>query len=84
MAETTAIAEQPSPQPEHTGPVVVFEHVSIAFEDNHILNDISFSVESGETRIVLGPAGCGKSVLMKLTIGLIKPDSGSIHVLARM
>ncbi|HXB61600.1 MAG TPA: ATP-binding cassette domain-containing protein [Acidobacteriaceae bacterium] len=80
MPETTAIAEQPSPQPQQTGPVVVFEHVSIAFEDNHVLNDISFSVEPGETRIVLGPAGCGKSVLMKLTNGLIKPDTGSIHV----
>jgi len=66
MPETTAIAEQPSSQPEQTGPVVVFEHVSIAFEDNQVLNDISFAVEPGETRIVLGPAGCGKSVLMKL------------------
>jgi phospholipid/cholesterol/gamma-HCH transport system ATP-binding protein len=80
MAETIAIAEQPSPQPEQAGPVVVFEHVSISFEDNQVLNDISFSVEPGETRIVLGPAGGGKSVLMKLANGLICPDTGSIRV----
>jgi phospholipid/cholesterol/gamma-HCH transport system ATP-binding protein len=80
MAETTTIAEQPAAQPQQSGPVVVFEHVCIAFEDKQVLNDISFTVEPGETRIVLGPAGCGKSVLMKLVNGLIRPDSGSIQV----
>jgi len=79
MPETTsAIAEQPMPK--QTGPVVVFDHVSISFEDKQVLNDISFTVEPGETRIILGPAGCGKSVLMKLANGLLCPDSGSIHV----
>jgi phospholipid/cholesterol/gamma-HCH transport system ATP-binding protein len=79
MPETTAIAEQTAP-PQQTGPVVVFEHVSVAFEDKQVLEDISFSVEPGETRIVLGPAGCGKSVLMKLANGLLRPDEGSIRV----
>ncbi|HEY0306590.1 MAG TPA: ATP-binding cassette domain-containing protein [Acidobacteriaceae bacterium] len=73
-------AEQPQTPPEPTGPVVVFDNVSIAFEDKQVLEDISFTVEPGETRIVLGPAGCGKSVLLKLVDGLIHPDSGSIHV----
>jgi phospholipid/cholesterol/gamma-HCH transport system ATP-binding protein len=80
MPDSTAIAEQSASQPQQAGPVVVFDHVSIAFEENQVLNDISFSVEPGETRIVLGPAGCGKSVLMKLANGLIRPDAGSIHV----
>jgi phospholipid/cholesterol/gamma-HCH transport system ATP-binding protein len=80
MPATTAIAEQPASQPQQTGPVVVFEHVSIAFEEKVVLDDISFTVEPGETRIVLGPAGGGKSVLMKLVNGLFRPDSGSIHV----
>jgi phospholipid/cholesterol/gamma-HCH transport system ATP-binding protein len=61
-------------------PVVVFDKVSIAFEDNQVLQDISFSVYPGETRIILGPAGCGKSVLLKLVDGLLRPDSGSIRV----
>jgi phospholipid/cholesterol/gamma-HCH transport system ATP-binding protein len=80
MATPAAQPEQPQPPPEHTGPVVVFDNVSIAFEDKQVLEDISFTVEPGETRIILGPAGCGKSVLLKLVNGLIHPDSGSIHV----
>lgn len=62
------------------GPVVVFENVSIAFDLKPVLNDISFVVEPGETRIILGPAGGGKSVLMKLANGLIEPDSGTIRI----
>jgi phospholipid/cholesterol/gamma-HCH transport system ATP-binding protein len=61
-------------------PVVVFEGVSIKFDVKPVLEDISFRVERGETRVILGPAGCGKSVLMKLANGLICPDKGSIEV----
>ncbi|HZY62101.1 MAG TPA: ATP-binding cassette domain-containing protein [Edaphobacter sp.] len=61
-------------------PVVIFEDVSIAFDLKPVLEGISFSVQRGESRIILGPAGCGKSVLMKLTNGLLRPDSGSIRV----
>ncbi len=45
-----------------------------------VLKDISFSVEHGQTLILLGPAGCGKSVLLKLANGLLTPDSGSIKI----
>ena len=45
-----------------------------------MLKDISFEVDRGQTLIILGPAGCGKSVLMKLANGLLTPDSGSIDV----
>ena len=48
-----------------------------------VLEDISFEVKAGETRVLLGPAGVGKSVLLKLANGLIKPDSGSICVFGR-
>jgi phospholipid/cholesterol/gamma-HCH transport system ATP-binding protein len=61
-------------------PVVVFKDVSITFDVKPVLQNISFTVQPGETRIILGPAGCGKSVLMKLANGLIRADSGSIHV----
>jgi phospholipid/cholesterol/gamma-HCH transport system ATP-binding protein len=63
-----------------SGPVLVFDDVSIAFDLKPVLNHLSFKVERGETLIILGPAGCGKSVLMKLADGLIDPDSGSIKV----
>ena len=61
-------------------PVVVFEDVSITFDIKPVLQNISFTVSHGETRIILGPAGGGKSVLMKLVNGLIRPDSGTIRV----
>jgi phospholipid/cholesterol/gamma-HCH transport system ATP-binding protein len=62
----------------HAGPVVVFRNVSIAFNGPPVLEDISFSVAPGETRVLLGPTGVGKSVLLKLTNGLLRPDQGSI------
>ena len=61
-------------------PIVVFEDVSIAFDLKPVLRNISLTVQRGETRIILGPAGGGKSVLMKLVDGLIRPDSGVIRV----
>lgn len=61
-------------------PVVVFEDVSIGFGTEPLLDGISFQVRKGETRILLGPAGVGKSVLLKLVNGLIRPDSGRILV----
>jgi len=67
------------PNPED-GPVVEFKNVSIIFDVDPVLKDISFTVKPGETRMILGPAGCGKSVLMKLANGLIRPDTGTIKV----
>jgi phospholipid/cholesterol/gamma-HCH transport system ATP-binding protein len=66
--------------PDSAEPVVVFEDVSITFDVKPVLQNISFTVYRGETRIILGPAGGGKSVLMKLANGLIRPDSGTIRV----
>jgi phospholipid/cholesterol/gamma-HCH transport system ATP-binding protein len=64
-------------------PMVEFDDVSIGFEGHQVLSNVSFSVAHGETRIVLGPAGGGKSVLMKLANGLMEPDSGEIRVFGR-
>jgi phospholipid/cholesterol/gamma-HCH transport system ATP-binding protein len=83
---TTSPAIAPNPTQEtaaDSGPVVVFEGVSITFDIRPVLDDISFTVAPGETRVILGPAGCGKSVLMKLANGLLRPDTGSIKVFGR-
>jgi len=61
-------------------PIVVFKDVSIGFDGKKVLDNISFEVDRGQTLIILGPAGCGKSVLMKLVNGLMCPDSGTITV----
>jgi phospholipid/cholesterol/gamma-HCH transport system ATP-binding protein len=71
---------QAKQSPDSAEPVVVFEDVSITFDIKPVLDNISFRVQHGETRIILGPAGGGKSVLMKLANGLIRPDSGTIRV----
>ena len=60
--------------------VLSFRNVSIAFDGPPVLDDITFSVAPGETRILLGPAGVGKSVLLKLSNGLLRPDHGSIRL----
>jgi phospholipid/cholesterol/gamma-HCH transport system ATP-binding protein len=69
--------------PSSGDPVVVFEDVSIGFEGKPVLEGISFEVRHGETRILLGPAGVGKSVLLKLTNGLLRPDAGRIIVFGK-
>lgn len=61
-------------------PVVEFNHVSFAFDDHVILDDISFCVPKGSMRFLLGESGSGKSVLLKLILGLLRPDSGSVVV----
>jgi phospholipid/cholesterol/gamma-HCH transport system ATP-binding protein len=61
-------------------PVVAFQNVSISFDGPPVLDDVSFTVGPAETRILLGPAGVGKSVLLKLTNGLLRPDRGSIRL----
>ena len=58
-----------------------FENVSIAFEERQVLEDISFSLQPGETKAIFGVAGSGKSTILKLALGLIRPDAGRIFVL---
>ncbi|MBB5345745.1 ABC transporter ATP-binding protein [Tunturibacter empetritectus] len=67
-------------QPDSKEPIVVVDNVSIIFDVKPVLQNVSFTVQRGETRIILGPAGGGKSVLLKLINGLLKPDTGSIRV----
>jgi phospholipid/cholesterol/gamma-HCH transport system ATP-binding protein len=61
-------------------PAIEFRNVTMIFDDRKILNDLSFKVMKGETKIILGGSGCGKSTTIKLVLGLLKPDSGQILV----
>jgi phospholipid/cholesterol/gamma-HCH transport system ATP-binding protein len=61
-------------------PIVVFDGVSLAFDDKVILRDISFTLLSGHTKIFLGASGAGKSTILKLILGLLRPDEGVIWV----
>src|SRR5215467_3931754 len=60
---------------------IIFEDVSISFEDSPVLDGVSFELKRGETKVVLGVAGSGKSTILKLCLGLLQPDSGHIYVL---
>jgi phospholipid/cholesterol/gamma-HCH transport system ATP-binding protein len=60
---------------------IVFEDVVLSFGDNEVLRGVSFKLARGETKAVFGVAGSGKSLILKLAMGLIRPDSGSIFVL---
>src|SRR5580693_1677408 len=60
---------------------IEFENVELAFEENKVLREVSFRLPFGETKALFGVAGSGKSTILKLAIGLIKPDSGRITVL---
>jgi phospholipid/cholesterol/gamma-HCH transport system ATP-binding protein len=61
-------------------PVVVFDKVSLAFDDRVILRDVSFTLIKGHTKIILGASGAGKSTILKLILGLLRADSGIIWV----
>lgn len=81
MSSFAPPVEQPQPlPPQGANPVIRFENVELAF-DHPVLEGISFEVSPGETRVLLGVAGTGKTLILKLSLGLIKPDSGHIWVL---
>jgi phospholipid/cholesterol/gamma-HCH transport system ATP-binding protein len=61
-------------------PVVVFDKVSLAFDDNVVLHEVSFSVRAGRMMMLLGASGTGKSVILKMILGLLRPDAGVILV----
>jgi len=66
-----------------TPPVIELREVSLAFDEKQILSHISFRIDLGETLFLLGVAGSGKSILLKLILGLLKPDSGQVLVHGR-
>jgi phospholipid/cholesterol/gamma-HCH transport system ATP-binding protein len=72
------IAGRPGREPDAT--VVAFEHVSLAFDEKVILKDVSFSLKSGHTKIILGASGAGKSISLKILLGLLKADAGEVWV----
>jgi phospholipid/cholesterol/gamma-HCH transport system ATP-binding protein len=74
----TALADRPVVGPDD--PVIVFDHVSLAFDDTVVLRDVSFELRRGHTKIILGASGAGKSISLKLILGLLKADAGKVWV----
>jgi len=63
--------------------ILRFEHVSVSFEDVKALEDVNFEAVESESRVILGAAGSGKTVLLKTALGLVRPDSGRVLVFGR-
>jgi len=84
MSTPTLPIESPAVQQgDSSADAVVFDNVSIAFEENIVLDGVSFHLPRGETKALFGVAGSGKSTALKLALGLMKPDSGRIFLLGQ-
>jgi phospholipid/cholesterol/gamma-HCH transport system ATP-binding protein len=62
------------------GPIIVFDDVDLSFDEKVILRHVSFTLQTGHTKIFLGASGAGKSTILRLALGLLKPDGGRIFV----
>ncbi|MEO8483395.1 MAG: ATP-binding cassette domain-containing protein [Acidobacteriota bacterium] len=80
MTDSPAPVSTPAPPEPAAPPSIVVDRVSFAFDDQVVLRDVSFTVPKGSMRFLLGASGSGKSVLLKLILGLLRPDSGTIAV----
>jgi phospholipid/cholesterol/gamma-HCH transport system ATP-binding protein len=80
-APTLPLASVANRTEDNSAPVIVFENVELSFGNNEVLRGISFHLSKGETKAIFGVAGSGKSLILKLALGLIRPDSGRILVL---
>lgn len=67
-------------EPDGSEPMIVFENVSIGFSDRPVLEDVSYHVGKGQTLCILGRSGVGKSVSLRILMGFLKPDAGSVRV----
>lgn len=72
--------DEPIDETDRIAPVIEFRDVHLAFDEKKILNGLSFAVRRGETKIILGRSGGGKSTIIRLILGLLKPDSGEILI----
>ncbi len=80
---TLPLVETRAAHPEPAADAVVFDNVELVFDRRAVLDRISFRLAHGETKAIFGIAGSGKSTILKLALGLIKPDAGRIWVLGQ-
>lgn len=80
MPETVTAGRQDGVAVADAPPMVVFDRVSLAFDAKVVLREVSFTLREGHTKLLLGASGSGKSTILKLLLGLLKPDGGEIWV----
>lgn len=80
MTEHSSLRVPPTAVVVGDAPAVSFEHVALAFDDQVVLRDVTFTIRQGRLTFLLGASGTGKSVILKLILGLLKPDEGVVRV----
>ena len=75
----TPTVEAPKREATTAGPLLFIDSLSVTFGEQQVLCDISLKITSGETLVILGESGCGKTVLLKTLIGLIHPTTGDVR-----
>jgi phospholipid/cholesterol/gamma-HCH transport system ATP-binding protein len=80
MTDETTIGNTGTGTSSATAYAIVIQHLFKSFGDNHVLDDFNLEIKKGESVVVLGKSGSGKSVLIKCIIGLLKPDKGMIEM----
>jgi len=84
MSAPTSPIEQTAVRTEdHSAYAIEFENVTMAFDEKQVLDGVSFRLPQGETKALFGIAGSGKSIMLKLALGLLRPDGGRIRVLGQ-
>lgn len=83
LGRKQSLLQRRPPRPEAGQEIVRLEGVSKAFGTNHVLRDLDLSLRHGETTVILGRSGTGKSVLLKTIIGLLRPDAGRVVVMGQ-
>ncbi len=73
------VIEAPPQKTIPAGPLLFIDSLSVSFGNQHVLRNVSLELTSGETLVILGESGCGKTVLLKTMIGLIKPTVGDVR-----
>ncbi|HEY2906961.1 MAG TPA: ATP-binding cassette domain-containing protein, partial [Vicinamibacterales bacterium] len=81
LQATTQTAAQILDEP--GAPVIMFDHVQLAFDDKVVLKDLTFTLIKGHTKIILGASGSGKSTALKIITGLLRADAGVVWVNGR-
>jgi phospholipid/cholesterol/gamma-HCH transport system ATP-binding protein len=82
METTTAITGNQEPR-QYGEPIIEINHLYKSFGENHVLKDFNLTLRKGENVVVLGKSGCGKSVLIKCVVGLLKYEEGSLKVFGK-
>ena len=83
MMDTASTGSAKSTSPTYGEPIISIKGLCKSFGDNHVLNQFNLTVRRGENVVVLGKSGCGKSVLIKCVVGLLKYEEGSLQVFGK-